>query len=128
MPRTETVEAFIATVEANRHDEAIERFYAADASMLENLDAPRLGRDGLIARERAVMARAKTIRSRCVRPAFMDGDHVVIRWSFDFEWTDGSTMTMDEIAYQRWDGEKIAEERFYYDPAQTKASGPADGT
>jgi hypothetical protein len=25
---------------------------------------------------------------------------------------------MEELAYQRWDGERIAEETFFYDPAQ----------
>jgi hypothetical protein len=25
---------------------------------------------------------------------------------------------MDELAYQRWEGERIAEETFYYDPSQ----------
>ncbi len=30
-------------------------------------------------------------------------------------------MQMDELAYQRWDGNKIAEERFYYDPKQMQA-------
>jgi hypothetical protein len=27
---------------------------------------------------------------------------------------------MDELAYQRWDGERINEEQFFYDPAQAK--------
>jgi hypothetical protein len=25
---------------------------------------------------------------------------------------------MEELAYQRWEGERIAEETFFYDPAQ----------
>ena len=25
---------------------------------------------------------------------------------------------MEELAYQRWEGERIVEEKFYYDPAQ----------
>jgi hypothetical protein len=25
---------------------------------------------------------------------------------------------MEELAWQRWDGERIAEEQFFYDPAQ----------
>jgi hypothetical protein len=29
-------------------------------------------------------------------------------------------LAMDELAYQRWRGNKIAEERFYFDPAQVK--------
>jgi hypothetical protein len=29
---------------------------------------------------------------------------------------------MEELAYQRWEGDRIAEETFFYDPAQTKPS------
>jgi hypothetical protein len=28
---------------------------------------------------------------------------------------------MEELAYQRWEGERIAEEMFFYDPAPTGA-------
>jgi hypothetical protein len=53
-----------------------------------------------------------------VRPVFVSGDRVVIRWRFRFEWLDGTVTAMEELAYQRWDGERIAEETFFYDPAQ----------
>ena len=118
MPSRNRVEEFIATVVAGKHDEAIERFYASDASMQENFEEPRRGREGLIARERAVMAAFKSIDTTCVAPVFVDGDHVVIRWIFDFERADGGRIRMEELAYQRWDGDRVAEERFYYDPRQ----------
>jgi ketosteroid isomerase-like protein len=120
MPDQATLEAFIATVESGKHDEAIERFYTDDASMQDNLDPPRRGKDVLIARERAFMPRFKEIRSKCVRPVFAEGDRVVICWNFEFIRPDGSKLKMDELAYQRWQGNKIAEERFYFDPAQMK--------
>ena len=40
---------------------------------------------------------------------------------FRFEWLDGSTTQMEELAWQRWDGERIAQEQFFYDPAQLAA-------
>ena len=43
----------------------------------------------------------------------------------EFEWTDGSVTRMEELAYQRWEGECIAEEQFFYDPAQRIAVKPA---
>ena len=49
---------------------------------------------------------------------FVEGDHVVIRWRFRFEWLDGSETRLEELAWQRWEGERIAEEIFFYDPAQ----------
>lgn len=122
MPSRQTVEDFIALVETNRHDEAIERFYTEDASMQENLtEPPRQGRDRLVAHERAVLARAKTVTSECVRPVLIDGDTVVVHWVFHFEFKDGSKRRIEELAHQIWKGEKIWRERFYYDPAQMKA-------
>src|SRR5262245_19151226 len=118
MPTTETLERFIARVESNAHADTIAEFYTADSSMRENQSPPRVGRDSNVARERAVLARAKSVYSKCVRPVFVNGDYVVVRWIFRFEWHDGSTTELEELAYQRWDGDRIAEEQFFYDPAQ----------
>lgn len=125
MPTAQTLESFIARVEANEHAEAVEAYYTEDASMRENQAPPRVGRDKHVAAERAVMARAKSVRSTCVRPVFVNGDRVVIRWIFRFEWADGSVTEMEELAYQRWQGERIAEETFFYDPAQRVPKKPA---
>jgi hypothetical protein len=124
MPTPETLERFIARVEQNAHAEAIHEFYKEDASMQENQSAPRVGRDRLIASERAVLAKARSVQSKCVRPVFVNGDHVVVRWIFEFEWSDGSRTRMEELAYQRWDGERVAEETFFYDPAQRVPTKP----
>jgi hypothetical protein len=118
MPSAETLERFIARVEQNAHAEALQEFYTANASMQENQSTPRVGRDAHVANERRVMAKAKTIVSKCIRPVFVSGDNVVIRWTFEFEWQDGTATHMEELAYQRWEGERVAEEMFFYDPAQ----------
>ena len=118
MPTSETLERFIALVERNAHMEAIEAFYAPNASMQENQSAPRLGRENHMANERRVLAKAKAVSSTCVRPVFVDGDRVVIRWIFRFEWRDGTVTRMEELAYQRWEADRIVEETFFYDPAQ----------
>jgi hypothetical protein len=118
MPKPETLERFIARVESNAHAEAIEEFYTERASMRENRKPPRAGRDELVARERKTLARAKSVESICVRPVLVSGDIVVVRWIFRFAWLDGTKTEMEELAYQRWEGERIAEEEFFYDPAQ----------
>jgi SnoaL-like domain len=125
MPDTATLERFIARVEANAHAEAIEEFYAPHASMQENGAPPRVGRDLLVARERQVLARARRVESACVRPVLVHGEIVVIRWKFHFEWHDGSTTDMEELAWQRWEGGRVVEERFFYDPAQLAPKPPA---
>lgn len=118
MPSPETLERFIARVEQNAHAEAIEEFYAEDGRIRENQAPPRVGRANLVAREKGVLARARTVESICIRPALVAGEVVVLRWIFRFQWLDGTHTEMEEIAYQRWDGERIVEEQFFYDPAQ----------
>lgn len=117
MPDRSTVQAFVAEVEAGRFVEAIEAFYAPGASMQENGDPPRVGRDALVAGEKAALARS-TITGHSVGPALIDGDHVAIRWRFELTGKDGETKVLEEVAWQRWDGDKVVEERFFYDPAQ----------
>ena len=124
MPSTETLERFIARVEQNAHAEAIEEFYTADSTMQENMGPLRVGRETHVANEHKVMARATSVTSQCVRPVFVNGDHVVIRWIFHFEWKDGSFTHMEELAYQRWEGERMAQETFFYDPAQRMPRKP----
>jgi hypothetical protein len=118
MPTAATLEAFIARVESNAHVEAIRDFYTEGASMRENHQPPRTGRDALMAHEAKMMERVASVRSECVRPVFVNGDRVVIRWIFEFVFKDQSAMRIEELAYQRWDGERIAEEQFFYDPGQ----------
>ena len=118
MPSIKTLERFITMVEQNAHVQACEEFYASDSQMRENQAEPRIGRAAHIEGERKVMARARSVESTCVRPVCVHGDHVAIRWTFRFEWLDGSITTLEEVAFQRWQGELIAEETFFYDPAQ----------
>ncbi len=125
MPSPETLERFIATVESNAHDSALADFYTENSTMQENQAPPRVGREAHIANERKVMARAKSMESTCVRPVFVNGDHVVIRWVFRFVWADDSVTRMEEIAYQRWEGDRVAEETFFYDPAQRTPVKPS---
>ena len=118
MPTPAALEAFIARVESNAHVEAIREFYTEGASMRENFEPPRVGRDVLAAHESKVMERVARVRSQCVRPVFANGDHVVIRWIFEFTGHDGSVRRIEELAWQRWEGDRIAQEQFFYDPKQ----------
>ena len=120
MPTQNTLDQFIARVVSGAHAEAIEEFYTSDATMQENQSSPRLDRDVLVAHEQATLARAASVLSTCVAPVFVNGDHVVIRWIFEFTWLDGRKSRIEELAWQRWEGEQIAQETFFYDPVQFK--------
>ena len=121
MPTAQRVEQLIAMVESGQHAEAIAAFYTEDAQMQENLELPRVGRELLVTHEVNALKGVKQVISRCMRPAFVNGDFVVIRWQFEFERLDGRWMRMDELAHQHWRGDLIATERFYYDPKQMRA-------
>ncbi|AMP00957.1 hypothetical protein CAter10_3448 [Collimonas arenae] len=63
MPHRELVESFIALVVQGKYVEAIEEFYAEDASMQENQEPPRKGRALLVAGEQKALAALKEIRT-----------------------------------------------------------------
>jgi ketosteroid isomerase-like protein len=116
MPARGRVEAFIAAVVGGDHVRAIADHYHEDASMQENLQPPRRGRALLMAHEAKVLERTKMHTHP--EPRFLvDGDYVVINWTFDATGKDGVTRRLNELALQRWQGDRIAEERFVYDSA-----------
>lgn len=118
MPSEATVEAFMSTVESGDYVGAIEQYYHSDAFMQENNDEPRRGRDHLVAHERQVMGSVPSIVAKRLAPALIRGDTVVVRWSFTFTLPNGAHMALDEVAFQTWRGERILEEKFFYDPKQ----------
>jgi hypothetical protein len=117
MPERKTVEAFLAQVEKGDYLGAIERWYLPDAWMQENCEAPRKGVPALLANERLVLAAFPTVRASLLGPVLIDGDRVAIPWRFEFA-REGTVRALEELALQTWRGERIAEERFFYDPKQ----------
>jgi ketosteroid isomerase-like protein len=120
MPTRARLDEFIAAVVSGDHAGAIERFYTEDASMQENAAAPRVGRDHLVAHERAVLERVETVTSICVA-SIVEGDRVAINWVFDFVYKSGKTGRFDEVALQEWRGDRVFRERFFYDPSKPRA-------
>ena len=117
MPKLETIENFIAMVEANQHVEAVERFYALEASVQDNQSEPR-GKDKQIENEKKLLQQVKKMYSKCVRPYFINDNYVVIQWHFRFEFKNDTFINIEEIAHQQWKDEQIEKEQFFYDPKQ----------
>ncbi|MBV9558498.1 MAG: nuclear transport factor 2 family protein [Pseudolabrys sp.] len=117
MPTRARLDEFIATVVSGDHAGAIERYYTEDASMQENTAEPRVGRDRLVAHERAVLARMAQVTSTCVS-SIVEGDRVAIHWIFEMTDKSGKMRRFDETALQEWRGDKICRERFFYDPSK----------
>lgn len=118
MPSRESVQAFVAQVLSGDHVGAIRDWYADDASMQENQDAPRVGREVLMAGEQAMLDRVTSVATELLAPPVVDGDLVAIRWRFTITSPKGSVRRFEEVAWQTWRGDKVWREVFFYDPAQ----------
>ena len=118
MPKLSTIESFIQAVEERPHDQVIQDFYTEDASIQENQQAPRVGKDLLLQYERAALQKANKVESQCIHPFFIEDNQVVIRWRFKFFWKNQTVSEIEEVAHQVWEGEKIRVEQFFYDPQQ----------
>jgi hypothetical protein len=64
MPTHQTVESFVGLVEGGNGIEALNRFYAENASMRENQAQPRIGKAALLAREIAAQASVRHMSAR----------------------------------------------------------------
>lgn len=120
MPTRDRVQAFVSLVEQAKYVEALEQFYHPHATMRDNQQKPRLGLERLIADEKATMARFAAMKTDPVTDLLIDGDKVMIRWRFTFTPAESPPVIIEEIALQRWEGDRVAEERFFYDPRQTR--------
>jgi hypothetical protein len=118
MPSRTTLDAFVAQVISGDHVGAIRDWYHDDAWMQENQAPPIQGREALMMREAAMLARSQSVTTELIGGPAIEGDQVAIRWRFTFVFKDGGRMQQEEIAWQTWRGEKVATETFFYDPAQ----------
>ena len=118
MPSLDRVNAFVAAVMSNDHVTAIEDFYWEGASTQENGQPPLVGRDRLVAKERAFLERMR-IHTHPPRAVLVDADQVAIFWVFEITDPTGVVRRREELALQTWRDDRIVSERFFYDPAET---------
>lgn len=117
MPTRERVMAFVDAVVNGDHVDAISNYYTEDATMQENLSAPRKGRESLMDHESKALSRLSEMRTHPPKAVLIDGDQVAIHWMFDAVSADGSVRRLIEISLQNWIGDRIAAEQFFYDSA-----------
>jgi ketosteroid isomerase-like protein len=120
MPTIERVRDFIARVESRDYVGALVDFYAEDATVQENFGEERRGRDALIAHEIDIASRFGSVPVRRVERFAVNGDTVFINWIFELISKDGKTRILDEVTMQTWRGDRIAVERFYFDPSRIR--------
>lgn len=120
MPSRQRIQDFVAHVTAGKILEAITEFYAEHAQMQENLNPPTVGRAANLERERQFLAYVKTWKGATVEIVAAEGNHVVLHERMAFTAVDGTEVSMDQLAWQTWDGDRIVHERFVYDASPAK--------
>ncbi len=96
--------------------EAFETYYHDDVVMVEATGDKREGKDANREFEKNWLAGIKEMHGGGVNAITSNEDAgvtMVEAWT-DMTFKDGNRMKMEEVAVQKWDGDKIIHERFYY--------------
>ena len=98
--------------------EAFDKFYHEDSTMIESTGDVRKGKDASREFEQNYLSSVKEFHGGGVISITSDeenGISMVEAWA-DVTFQDGNRMKLEEIARQKWQGDQIIEERFYYNP------------
>ncbi len=119
MRLTDRFREFVATCQAGRTVDAIERFYAPDVIVFENHARARIGRDACLEYERNALAAQPSAPRLVARASAVDELQGVsfVEWVIRYVGDDGRPMRLEEVAVQRWASGRIVEERFHYEGA-----------
>jgi len=124
-PTAETVrdrvQQLVARAEQWKILEAMQEFYADNVVMQDNLNAPTIGLEANLERERAFVASVTKVNEMRAEAVIVDGNRAVINWRQDLV-INGQRLTFDQLSLQVWENGKIVHERFVYDPSTLSAA------
>ena len=124
-PTAETVrdrvQQLVARAEQWKILEAMQEFYADNVVMQDNLNAPTIGLEANLERERAFVASVTKVNEMRAEAVIVDGNRAVINWRQDLV-INGQRLTFDQLSLQLWENGKIVHERFVYDPSTLSAA------
>ncbi len=111
------VDTLNTMIQQGRIMEAMEEFYSDNVVMAENDAEPTVGLAANLEREQAFVNNTQW-HGLELKDVVVDGNTSMVRWWMDFTNSEyGQRLAFTQVAYQRWEDGKIAEERFYYTPA-----------
>ena len=109
------VEDFQSLVKAGKTLEAIEKYYADDIQIQENSDAPRIGKQAMLHREKGLLGQIKSIKFDILSSVIDEAKGLVLgEMQISYETLTGHTKQINEAFVQHWKGGKVVFERFYY--------------
>ncbi len=96
--------------------EAMDEFYASEISMRENNEAPTVGLEANIEREKEFLSIVQQWSWTKWHGVAVDEEAGVafLEYAFEFVNTDDQTITYEPASVQRWVDGKIVSERFYH--------------
>jgi hypothetical protein len=100
--------------------EALREFYADDLVMAENDNPPHVGLEANLVREEDFVENTTWYGLELQGVAVGDGI-TMVQWWMDFHNKQyGKRLAFTQVAVQRWRGDKIYDERFYYSPTEVE--------
>jgi ketosteroid isomerase-like protein len=99
--------------------EAFDKYYHKDVIMIESTGEIRKGKDANRKFQADFMGTVKEFHGAGIKSLTSnekEGVTMVESW-MDLTFKDGKRSMMEEVAVQRWQGDQIANERFYYNAA-----------
>lgn len=100
--------------------DAMHEFYAPHAKMQENGNAPTVGLEANVEREKQFLAQVKDWKGFTVTGAAAEGDRTFMETIIEFTNHQGQHVRMEQVSCARWENGKIVHERFYYDASGKK--------
>ena len=109
------VESFQTLVKAGKTLEAIAQYYADDIHIQENNEAPRVGKQAMLIREKGLLDGLKWIKFDIPSSIIDEEKGLVLgEMQIEFETLKGETKQINEAFVQHWKDGKVVFERFYY--------------
>lgn len=113
----DNVSTFIRLLKSGESLRAMQEFYHEEVVVFENRELARAGLRKCLDYERSQLATQPTppsfkVTSSAINPAT---HHVFLEYVVRFSDPNGRPLRLDEVAVQKWEGDKIVEERFYYE-------------
>ncbi len=95
---------------------AFEQFYAEHCVMQENDQQPREGKDANREYEKGFVDAVEQWHNAQVLSVNTDEEAgtSAVEWLFDFSLKGGPRVQRKQVAVQRWEGDKIVQENFYF--------------
>ena len=116
------VAGLIEHIQTGKIIEAMTEFYSENTSMQENANPPTVGLAANIEREKQFLGQVKEFHGYGVSSVGVEGGDggtgtALIESWMEFTNTSDQKVRLESVAVQKWEGGKIAHERFYYDSA-----------